>query len=349
MITLQIVSYEKYGKTALCAGIGKKLVNSGKKVGYIKPLHLTSQDKPVDCADAIFTSVALELNEDKERVCPIHLSQEELWRNLSENTDSFSGKIKAACDAVSDGKDVLIVESPGNLKNDQVSALACFTIAEKMNSKVILLISYPAGFKDDEILQTAQKFGDKLAGIVINQVPESRINSIQIEAAEYCKSKSITLLGVLPEARALSGVSVTEMASVIKGEIISSKDRAGELIENVMLGAMSPDSGRDYYNRKKNKVVVTRSERADMQLAALETSTKCLIVTGEKPNASVMVKAEDKKVPVMVVNKEIKDIIDGIEQAFAQAKFHNAQKLQTMSAMLDSSFDYKALNAALGI
>jgi BioD-like phosphotransacetylase family protein len=349
MITLQIVSYEQFGKTALCAGIGKKLVNSGKKIGYVKPLHITNQAKPGECGDALFISEALELGENKEQVCPIHISQEELWRNLSENADSFSARVKAACDAISGGKDVLIVESPGSLKNDQVSELACVTIAEKMNSKVIMLVSYSTGFKDNDILQAAKKFGDKLVGVVVNQVPESRVNAVQNEAAEYFKSQSITLLGVLPETRALAGVSVGEVAAAINGEVISSKDKAGELIENVMLGAMSPDSGRDYYNRKKNKAVVTRSERADMQLAALETSTRCLIVTGKKPNTSVMVKAEDKKVPVIVVNKEINDIIAGIEQALSQAKFQNAQKLQAMSALLDSRFDYKALNAALGI
>jgi uncharacterized protein len=349
MITLQIVSYEQCGKTALSAGIGKKLVNSGKKVGYVKPLHIVSKPGPDECGDALFINEALELGESKDQVCPIHISQEDLWKNLSENAESFAAKIKAACDSVSGGKDVLVVESPGSLKNDQVSELACFTIAEKMNSKVVMLVCYSTSFKDAGIVQAAKKFGDKLVGVVINQVPESRLNAVQGEATEYFKSQSIALLGVLPETRALSGISIGEVAAVINGEIISSKDKAGDLIENVMLGAMSPDTGRDYYGRKKNKAVVTRSERADMQLAALETSTRCLIVSGKKPNVSVMVKAEDKKVPVMMVNKDIKDIIAGIEQALSQAKFQNAQKLQAMSAMLDSRFDYKALNAALGI
>jgi BioD-like phosphotransacetylase family protein len=196
---------------------------------------------------------------------------------------------------------------------------------------VVLLLSYSTDFKDNDLVQAAKKFGDKLAGIVINQVPESKISAVQEQASEFFKAQSMLLLGVLPEARTLSGVSVGEVAAAVSGEIISSKDKINELIENVMLGAMSPDSGRDYYNRKKNKAVVTRAERADMQLAALETSTKCLIVTGSKLNTSVMVKAEDKKVPVLLVNKEIKDIIVDIEQVLAKAKFQNPQKLQAMS------------------
>ena len=33
------------------------------------------------------------------------------------------------------GKDILIIESPGSLKNDQVATLACYTIAEKVNAQ----------------------------------------------------------------------------------------------------------------------------------------------------------------------------------------------------------------------
>lgn len=349
MINLQIVSYEQSGKTALCAGLGKKLVSAGKKVGYVKPVHITSRSGREDCGDALFIREALELSEKDEQVCPLHISQEELWRNLSEDADNFSNKIKIACEVVSAGKDILIIESPGNLKNDQVSALACFTIAEKLNSRVIMLISYATDIRDKDILQAAGKFGDKLVGIVINQVPEARVGALQKDAGEYFKSQGMTVLGVLPESRTLGSVSINEVVSGIEGEIISFKDKADDLIENVMLGAMSPDSGRDYYNTKKNKAVITRSERTDMQLAALETSVRCLIVTGKKPNTSVMVKAEDKKIPIIMVNKDIKDIITGIEQIQGRAKFQNMQKLQAMSAILDSHFDYKAFYAAIGI
>jgi BioD-like phosphotransacetylase family protein len=112
---------------------------------------------------------------------------------------------------------------------------------------------------------------------------------------------------------------------------------------------MSPDSARDYYNRLRNKAVVTRYERADMQLAALETSAKCLVVSGGRPSTSVMLKSEDKKVPVIVTDKDINEIVSGIERSLAGAGFRHLQKLQAMTAMLDSRFDYKALNAALGL
>jgi hypothetical protein len=349
MTNLQIAAYDPCGKTALCAGIGKKLANSGKRVGYIKPVHVTGHGSKDECLDAIFLNEALELGENKEQLCPLHLSQEELWRNLSEDAVSFSHKIKAACEKAAAGKDILVIESPGAIKNDQVAALACYTIAEAIDARVILLICYCSDYRDAEILQVAQKLGDKLVGLVLNQVPVSKLTGVRDECVEYFKSKGVNVAGVLPESRAMLGVTVGDISGVIDGDIILFKDKANDLVENVMLGAMSPDSARDYFSRLRNKAVVTGYQRADMQLAALETSTKCLIVTGQKPSSSVMVKAEDKKVPVMVVQKDVGEVIRGIEQALAAAGFHHPQKLQAMSAMLDAGFDYKALNAALGL
>jgi BioD-like phosphotransacetylase family protein len=348
MTTLQIISFDSCGKAALSAGIGKKLMNSGKKVGYIKPVHIIDEGAKDDCQDAIFIKEALELDEDVKQLCPMHLSQEELWENLTEDIDNFATAVKTSCNQVAAGKDLLIVESPGNIKSDQVSALACYTIAEKTDAAVIMVLC-PSDYKDAGALQAAEKLEKRLLGVIINQVPESGVSFIRSESSEYFKARNITVLAVLPESRALLGVSVAELAAALNGEIISSKDKVNDLIENVMLGAMTPDSGRDYFNRKKNKAVITRAERADMLLAALETSTKCLIVTKQKPTTSVMVKAEDKHVPVMVVDKDINDIVAGVELALAKARFQNLQKLQAMVSLLDAGLDIKALSAALGL
>jgi uncharacterized protein len=349
MTNLLIAAYDPCGKTALCAGIGKKLANSGKKIGYIKPIHVNVEGAKDECLDAAFIGATLALGGSKEQLCPIHIKQVDLWHSLSEDVDNFSDKIKAACDKAGAGKDILIIESSGGFKHDQVSTLAGYTIADKLDARVILLVCWCSDYRDADILQVAEKLDGRLVGVVLNQVPSSKISIVQAECAAYFKEKGIAVLGVLPESRALLGVTVGDIAGAVDGEIINFKDKAGELVENVMLGAMSPDSARDYYNRLRNKAVVTRYERADMQLAALETSTRCLVVSGRRPSTSVMVKSEDKKVPVIVSNKNVSEIISGIERSLAAAGFQQSQKLQAMTAILDSRFDYKALNIALGL
>jgi len=348
MVTLQVISFQTKGKSLLCTGLGKKFVGSGKKVGYIKPVNILDDGEKENYGEADYIREVFELDQSKEQLYPLHLQPQDLWRNLTEDEDNFSNKVIKSCHNVAEGKDILLVEGCGDLRDDKVSALACYLMAEKLDARVIVLAGFSPDFKTGEVFQILEKLKQRLIGVIVNQVPESKIKLLQNEIIESFKGQGIPVLGILPESRALAGVSVEEIAQAVGGEIISSKNKAGELVENVMLGAMTPDSGRDYFNRKKNKAVIARSERADMLLAALETSTKCLVVSKEKPSTSVLVKAEDKNVPVLVVNKEIPDILAGIEQALVQARFQNTQKLKTLAGLLDSGLDFKALSASLG-
>jgi len=45
-----------------------------------------------------------------------------------------------------------------------------------------------------------------------------------------------------------------------------------------MVGAMGQEQALNFLEVKANKAVITGGDRADVQLAALETSTKCLIL-----------------------------------------------------------------------
>ncbi len=348
MTVLQIISFDSCCKTTIAAGIGKKLLNSGRKVGYIKPVHARDKVQAADCVDAQFMKGVLEIQDDIEVLCPLHVSQEDLWKSLSEDIENFTVKIKAACDKAASGKDVLIMESPAGLQGNKVAELATTTLLEKIGGKAVLVVCYDTGYRNQELVQFAKKLGDKLIGLVINRVPEAKATSVQKEAGDYLKTENIALLGIIPESRALMGASIAEITSAIGGELLTFKEKKGELVENVMLGAMTPDSGKDYFSRLKNKAVVTRSERADMQLAALDTPVKCLIISGGKPTTSVMVKADDKKVPLIVVDKDIQEIVGGIEQALAAARFTNPGKLQVISNLMENRIDFKALNAALG-
>jgi BioD-like phosphotransacetylase family protein len=348
MTVLQIISFDSCCKTTLAAGFGKKLLNSGRKVGYIKPVHARDKGDAADCVDAEFMKGVLEIPDGVEVLCPLHVSQEDLWKSLSEDIENFTAKIKADCDKAASGKDVLIMESPAGLKGNKVAELAATTMLEKLGGKAVLMVCYDTGYKNQELVQFAKKLGDKLVGLVINRVPEAKASAVQKEAGDYLKAENIVLLGVIPESRALMGASIAEITSAIGGELLTFKEKAGDLVENVMLGAMTPDSGKDYFSRLKNKAVVTRSERADMQLAALDTQVKCLIISGGKPTTSVMVKADDKKVPLIVVDKDIQDIVGGIEQALAAARFNNRGKLQVISNLMENRIDFKALNTALG-
>lgn len=124
----------------------------------------------------------------------------------------------------------------------------------------------------------------------------------------------------MPESRTRLAITVGELADVIEGKIISHPEKSDELVENYMLGAMVLDSGLDYFNRKKNKVVIIRQERLDMQLAALETSTTCLVLSGgdNTPAYRVRQKADSRSIPIITTPVPVNDIVTRIDKLLAK-------------------------------
>jgi BioD-like phosphotransacetylase family protein len=349
VVALYITSTESAGKTALCAGIGRKLLDRGTKVGFMMPIHLIETGNTDGCEDAAFIKDNLKLTEPDELICPIRLTPHELWRNLTEDASNFSQNLKQAYRRISRGKDVVIMEGLGNLGVDKVSTLACYTVADDLEADVIIVLHYSPNFDVSKILQIGKKV-KHLVGVIINLVPSSKIETVGHQLTASFKKAGIRVLGILPEVRTLLGVSAKDLAQALNGEILTSPEKTDEIVENIMVGAMTVDSGVMYFNRKGNKAVVVRGERADMQLAALETPTRCLIVTNNvKPLPFVIIRAQEKHVPIIMVKQNVSAALVGIEEALTKASFRSRRKLEMFGKVLDSCFDYQALYSELGL
>jgi BioD-like phosphotransacetylase family protein len=111
---------------------------------------------------------------------------------------------------------------------------------------------------------------------------------------------------------------------------------------------MSVDSALTYFRRKPNKAVITGGDRPDIQLAALETSTKCLILTGNlRPSPIILGRAEEVGVPMILVRQDTLTAVEVIERFFGKTRFHQEKKVQRFEEMLQDRFDYEQLYDAL--
>jgi len=321
LVALYVVSTEGTGKTAICAGLGKHLLGAGKKVGFLKTITDGGNN-----SDAAFMKQVLDLPETVESLCPLI---------------SDVNKLKAACDRVAQGKDVVIIE--GILSN------ASYEIAQALKSRVIIVQDY-----SNQLSQSAgsyKEFGDNLLGIVLNKVPTSQLKRVHAEISAQLGKAGVSVLGVLPEDRVLAAFTIGELAEYLQGEILNCAEKSTELVENVMLGAMCVDSGLDYFGRKANKVAVIRDNRPDMQMAALETSTRCLVISGGavSPIYSVMEKAEIKGIPTISTANDTNTIVASIEDALSKTRFNQPQKLSKLTEIMQQHFDFQAIHKGLGL
>jgi BioD-like phosphotransacetylase family protein len=348
MVNLYIASKESSGKTTLCAGIGKKLLNQGKKAGYFLPVTISEENNGHE--DITLMKEVLELDESPDVIAPFRVSSRELWKSLTDNKYDFVERIKINHARIAGKKDSVVMEGLSGFPADSISALACYIIAETLDARVLVVVRYSDSLAPSDMARAAGELGQRFLGVVVNFAPEARIETIKQSITASFQKAGIKLVGVLPEVRSLLGLSVRELAEVINGEIVTCPENADEIVENLMLGAMSLDSGIDYYSRKKDKAALIRGERPDMQLAALQTSTRCLVLTSSTgPLATVVLEAESKHIPIVVTKKDTQGAIADIERALANRSFHSDGKLKKLDALLDKYLDMKSLNAALGL
>jgi len=316
LVALYVVSSEEAaGKTAICAGLGRNLRSEGRKVGY---LELLGVDKGND--DAAFMKQVLDLSEDVES---LRLPPDDV-KNIKETIDK-----------VSLGRDVIIVEGMLGQSADE--------IARALNARVIAVEAYSG--QASSFIDSYKGFGESLLGVVLNKVPVSQLKRVQDEASKQIGATGVNILGVLPEDRALFAITVGELADSIQGKILNNADKSAELVENFMLGAMVVDSGLDYFGRKSNKAAVVRQDRPDMQLAALETSTRCLVLGGSKepPIYNVLEKAENRGIPIISTENTVIDVVASIEDALSKGRFNQEKKLPKLTEIMKQHLDLQAV------
>ena len=148
----------------------------------------------------------------------------------------------------------------------------------------------------------------------------------------------------------LLSVSVAELSEGLGGEILCARQALTELVEHLVVGAMTADSALTYFRRKPNKAVITGGDRPDIQLVALETSTRCLILTGNiRPNPQILGRCEDAGVPIILTRYDTMTAIERIEQFFGKTRFHQEEKIQRFENLLVEHMDFDALYRSLGL
>jgi BioD-like phosphotransacetylase family protein len=261
---------------------------------------------------------------------------------------AFMGRVVGVADAAGapgaiKDKNIILVESTlGPRVEDTKQAI---TAVKDMKAKVIAVEAYSG--QPSKNLEIYKWFEKSLLGVVLNRVPDSQLKSVKDKATAQFGAAGIKMLGAIPESRTLLAITVGELADIVKGKILNNPEKSGELVENYMLGAMVVGSGALYFERKGNKAAIIHQDRPDMQLAALETPTRCLILTGSPdksgPIANVSQKAASRGIPVIATEANTPDIIAMIEEAILKNRLHEDKKLASLGELVKQGLELKAV------
>ena len=353
MKALYITSAETFsGKSALCIGLGLRLMKDGKKAGYMKPVNVNCQVKEGVAydEDVFFAKQVYDMAELAELISPVALTPAKLAQQLRGPDTDFQPKLMEAFVKLAEGRDVLVLEGGRSLREGYVAGLPPKKVVEMVDAGVLTVIKYDDTLLVDRAMTAQNYFGKNFLGVVINEVPKTQAEVVKDVIVPFLTRHSIKVFGILPKDSVLSAPSVVELAEGLHAEILCSTECSEELVDNMLVGAMGVESALSYFRRKPNKAVITGGDRADIQLAALETSTRCLILTGNiYPSPSVINRAEELCVPVLLTKLDTLATIEIIEGFFGKSRFQQPKKMERFSALLEENLDFAALYDAMGL
>ena len=324
------------GKSAMVLGIAKRLLQEKKKVRIGKPLatciELTnlpsmSYEGLID-DDVKFIGSTLNLNEEN-LISSVGLLDDISAQKRIANKDVLPGsgfdQIKKL--VLDDFEGLNILEAAGSLHEGMIYGLSLPQLADSLNAKVLIVNLWEDCKSVDSLLDAKKQLGNNFAGVVLNAVLPNEVEKIKNEIIPSLNEMNIEVFGVLPKSPLLRSVTVGELIRRLNAQVICCPEKDELLVETLSIGAMGVNSAMEFFRRRRNMAVVTGADRTDIQLAALEASTQCLILTGlGEPLSQLIHRAEELEVPILKVDLDTLASVEIIEQAFGHVRIHESIK-----------------------
>jgi len=344
------------GKTTICLGLALKFREEGHKVGYFKPVGWEMARDANGVAfdrDAELMKHVLNLEAPLDVVSPVILHSRFLEDFLKHKPIHYEEKILKAYAKCSKGKDIMIIEGPHALGCGSCLNIDPVTTAKKIDSNILLVSRI---INDATICQIVRdcdcikESGVTLVGTILNDIPKMIIERVKGFSRPTLEKNEINVLGIVPENIALKSPTVREIHEKVGGEILAGEENLDNLVEDFLIGAMTPESALTYFRRSVNKAVITGGDRSDIQLAALQTNTSALILTGNLyPDVRVLARAEHQGVPVLLVPYDTYTTVSKTDEVTGRIKYNDEKKIKLAKKIVEEHVKWKDILKFLGV
>jgi BioD-like phosphotransacetylase family protein len=352
--SLYITSVDNHsGKTATCLALGKQFLAKGYQVGYLKPLSMQPwmvEGKMAD-EDAAFVKQVLNLKLEPWEISPVVLTNDVLRAHLRGHEEfNFKEKLHAAYVKAQEGVDILLLEGGGSMREGYGVGLPTPAVSKEFGSCILGVVRYKDEIRLlDDALALHKRLTENFCGIIINRVPDNAKAFVSEIATPYLEKQGIAVFGQLPVQPGLEAMTVMELVQVLKAKVMTQNFNPEALVETLTVGAMTGEAALSRFRKYRNKAVITGGDRADIQLAALETSTACLILTGNlTPSPLILKQAEEARVAVLLVRENTMETVEAVERVFGRTRLGQTSKLEKFEKLVTENIDlprlYKELN-----
>lgn len=323
------------GKSSVVLGLARQIAGQGLKLAIGKPLATCTDaftglqpGEPLLDADVRFMGETLGLAQS-QLIPSLHVVEPEstLQRLLRGDTSPGEG-FDLLCERISGSEDeVVLLEGPGNLNEGLLYGLSLIQLARGVNAPVVIVHVWQDSRSVDALLEARRQLGDLLAGVVLNVVDPDLLESLRLEVEPALERMGLPILGVIPRSPLLRSISVADLSRRLDAHVLCVGERLDLMVETLTIGAMNVNAAMEFFRKRRNMAVVTGADRTDIQLAALEASTQCLILTGVgEPLPQLISRAEELEVPVLKVDHDTLTTVELVEAAIGHGRLHESVK-----------------------
>lgn len=336
MVSVYFISLEAgSGKTLACLVLGLHCQEKGARVKYMKPVSRMAiiENRPAS-RDALLLKEKLGLEEPLELLAPVLVSTQNWGETILQPIEGIGELISQSYGKMSSDCDLMLVEGATDIIQGYAFGLSSRHIARLLDTKAILIVSLQSDFSVSHLLSARDQLEGRLSGIILNRVPEAIIGRVGSEIRTKLESYGIPLVGILAEDKRLCSVSVNELAEALNGEILYAARAGEDLIENFSVGAMKAEQALSYFQRVPRKAVITGGDRADILLVALETDTRCLVLTGNLyPPQAILTRAQSQGVSVIMVHSSTWEAVQRVDEILGQVRLKTEQQINCLRQM----------------
>ncbi|MDR0778541.1 MAG: AAA family ATPase, partial [Methanomassiliicoccaceae archaeon] len=237
----------KSGKSVLSLGL---VTNYPGKVGYYKPFRESTiqvNGETMD-QDASLMAEAFGLNEGKEMSPFVYDIYEPV------KMDDIIAGYKKLCK----GKEFMVIEGSRAPSNGYAHNLSHMDIAKALDAPM-LLVSPATPKAVDTIFLFIEQCKNRnidLLGVVIN-------GSTDCPERKFLEDRGVKVLGEVPMLPELKTFRVSEIRGLMNMKVIAGEGGMDNIVETMLVGAMSIQSAIGYMRRSKRKVLITGGDRTE--------------------------------------------------------------------------------------
>ncbi len=333
--------------------VALRLMEKGLNVGFLKPFgtHPVKLDGFWTDQDVVLFKEVLGLQEPFDRICPYPLSEETCIKDKSEDVLK---EIKTLAKELSKGKDILLIMGSEHIFLDDPSHnVSDVSLNTELETDFILVDRYRDTAKSIySILSASSLLRDRIKGIILNRVPQAKLQEIRDRTIPSLAKKGIPTVIALPEDPFLSFRSLGEVRGILDGEFLCGEESIEEPVGGMTVGSSDLKGGLLLFKRAYNKIVLLKPQPPEMEAGesqGLRPIAGILLTGGRNPAPQLLAAAKEVNVPLILVKGDTFPVLERLEQSTPTLSIQDELKVRRFTELMDRDGAFDQLLQTFGI